>query len=369
MIDDTYLVLTPFGVVTANFGDGQGVSLQGSADAVALVEHTIARSCNAMGMSLSVGQVEPADFVHFCQPAGSGITIIEPADALTEPQQDEDEPVINLLDSVSDDLRSAIASASGSRAKLAAARALQASRNQPDSSADLPPGWGELKPGGMATNNDALVGGIIDKNRQDQKWFLIFNRDDLHDSNGYDSRAEAFAAFARQLAENPVPAQPDPQPREEGPIEVEGLRALLRTSPGGVTKLMGAAHFTYEDRGEDVLFNDRQAVEKAIGAQLVEVRYPGYEAETALAVPAEAVSAAEALLARLEQADPYTQDTKWLQAIVDGQFDLQDATIPDRLEALFQAHEGDADMQDLLVRAANAYSNAAVAAAQGALKS
>lgn len=60
-------------------------------------------------------------------------------------------------------------------------------------------------------------------------------------------------------------------------------------------------------------------------------------------------------------------DTAYLQTFVDGTADLFAADVLDRLEPMFAKYESDAAMMDLLNRAAEAYSDAAVKAAQAAL--
>lgn len=64
----------------------------------------------------------------------------------------------------------------------------------------LPEGWTESTPGGMATNRDPMNGGIIDKVMLMDEWFVIFERDGIDQIGGLSSRAEAFAAHAKALA-------------------------------------------------------------------------------------------------------------------------------------------------------------------------
>jgi len=61
-------------------------------------------------------------------------------------------------------------------------------------------------------------------------------------------------------------------------------------------------------------------------------------------------------------------DRAYLESLVDGSGDLMAEDTFARLEPMFAKYEGDADMTALLERAAQAYGDAAVAAAQGALK-
>ena len=82
------------------------------------------------------------------------------------------------------------------RAALAAIAALETVEN---AGLSLPPGWTEAEPGGLACNPDPLDGGIIDKGIASGLWFVIFNRRDLGDLEGYSTRAEAFDAFAQTI--------------------------------------------------------------------------------------------------------------------------------------------------------------------------
>jgi hypothetical protein len=52
---------------------------------------------------------------------------------------------------------------------------------------------------GIATNNDPILGGIIDQNIVSGKWFVIFNSDEIEAIEGIDARAEAFAAHAAAI--------------------------------------------------------------------------------------------------------------------------------------------------------------------------
>lgn len=61
---------------------------------------------------------------------------------------------------------------------------------------DLPAGWTEQSPGGMATNKDPENGGIVDKVIGVNEWFVVFNREGMETIDGLASRADAFRAFA-----------------------------------------------------------------------------------------------------------------------------------------------------------------------------
>ncbi|MGF6440080.1 hypothetical protein [Paraburkholderia youngii] len=65
---------------------------------------------------------------------------------------------------------------------------------------ELPPGWTEGSPGGIATNRDPASGGIIDRTIADGTWFVVFHRDDLEVLHDLPSRQAAFEAFARAMA-------------------------------------------------------------------------------------------------------------------------------------------------------------------------
>jgi hypothetical protein len=65
---------------------------------------------------------------------------------------------------------------------------------------NLPEGWTEARPGGMATNRDPVKGGIIDHEDVSGKWFVIFSRDDLPVLDGFASRDEAFRAHQHAIS-------------------------------------------------------------------------------------------------------------------------------------------------------------------------
>lgn len=64
---------------------------------------------------------------------------------------------------------------------------------------DLPAGWTEQSPGGMATNKDPENGGIVDKVIGVNEWFVVFNREGMETIDGLASRADAFRAFAAAI--------------------------------------------------------------------------------------------------------------------------------------------------------------------------
>jgi hypothetical protein len=65
---------------------------------------------------------------------------------------------------------------------------------------NLPEGWTEAFPGGMATNRDPVKGGIIDNSFMSGEWFVIFERDDLPVLDGFSSRDEAFRAHEQAIS-------------------------------------------------------------------------------------------------------------------------------------------------------------------------
>lgn len=65
---------------------------------------------------------------------------------------------------------------------------------------NLPEGWTEAFPGGLATNTDPVKGGIIDKVMLAEEWFVIFERDDLPVLDGFASRDEAFRAHEQAIS-------------------------------------------------------------------------------------------------------------------------------------------------------------------------
>ncbi|WP_425953102.1 hypothetical protein [Ralstonia pseudosolanacearum] len=69
----------------------------------------------------------------------------------------------------------------------------------------LPANWTEATPGGMATNPDPMLGGIVDREIVSGKWFVVFNRDDLDLLDGFATRQSAFEAFARTIPQQASP--------------------------------------------------------------------------------------------------------------------------------------------------------------------
>lgn len=65
---------------------------------------------------------------------------------------------------------------------------------------NLPEGWTEAFPGGMATNTDPVKGGIIDNNYLSGEWFVIFECEHLPMLGGFSSRGEAFRAYEQAIS-------------------------------------------------------------------------------------------------------------------------------------------------------------------------
>lgn len=60
-------------------------------------------------------------------------------------------------------------------------------------------GWVEAYEGGIATNNDPVLGGIVDKAIASGEWFVIFNSDHIAPIDGLPSREAAFEAHQRAI--------------------------------------------------------------------------------------------------------------------------------------------------------------------------
>lgn len=94
-MSETFITITPFGRVDAVFtDDGEGVTLQGPDDAVAHVQRVVAGCTDSNGMRVTLDTMEPATYFYFCQPEGSDVQIIAPADfeASTEGVEDPEAP-------------------------------------------------------------------------------------------------------------------------------------------------------------------------------------------------------------------------------------------------------------------------------------
>lgn len=149
----------------------------------------------------------------------------------------------------------------------------------------------------------------------------------------------------------------------------------------GLSKDMGRGEaFVYltgkglnQDQANAILATPSYVNQVAVGGETVD--HPGYTIEY-LNEQAAKVQADQADTGTVND-DPVvtpeedidrSNDAAFLQSMIDGTANLLDEGLFDRLEPLFTKYGDDAAMMDLLEKAANAYSEAATAAAQGALK-
>lgn len=82
------------------------------------------------------------------------------------------------------------------------------------------------------------------------------------------------------------------------------LAALCAEDPGGVARIATQKYFTFDLAGDEAVFTNgmRKRIEEALGFELREVVYPGYEGETALAFPENMMDVARVYLAEVEAA-------------------------------------------------------------------
>lgn len=78
--NDVFTALTPFGTVKVDFPEDGGAVFSGPEAAVAHVRDVMGRCSNGVGATMTDSNLEPWDFLHFCQPPWSGITIVPPPD-------------------------------------------------------------------------------------------------------------------------------------------------------------------------------------------------------------------------------------------------------------------------------------------------
>lgn len=106
---DLHTAVTPFGTIAVEFPEEGGSIFAGPIEAVEYVQSVMARNCNAMGIAMTPMNLEPSDFVGFCQPQGSGIIVIEPFDSLLQNGGSVDDagPVLDSVDSPIERLRKA----------------------------------------------------------------------------------------------------------------------------------------------------------------------------------------------------------------------------------------------------------------------
>ena len=83
------------------------------------------------------------------------------------------------------------------------------------------------------------------------------------------------------------------------------MAALCQVDPGGVCMLATQRYYTFDVEGEEAVFTIemRRRIENALGFNFMEVTYPGYEGETALAFPDGLADVAKAYLDEVEHDD------------------------------------------------------------------
>ena len=129
------------------------------------------------------------------------VAMTAPLTHMITPGADRDDVIAKILSNHPDDIEAAIAAHAAYKA-------------QPEPKLEdpgvLPEGWTESYPGGMAAWNDPVRGGIVDQNKQNGQWFIVFNNDQIpNDDRGFANRAEAFEAFAEGLSKiTPAVAEP-----------------------------------------------------------------------------------------------------------------------------------------------------------------
>lgn len=103
----------------------------------------------------------------------------------------------------------------------------------------LPAGWTEASPGGMATNPDPENGGIVDTMIVSGKWFAVFSREGLAPLEGFETRAEAFAAHAKALHDLDHPAAVDTASPENDVRQNDAGQTLFGLSGAQIESMQG----------------------------------------------------------------------------------------------------------------------------------
>lgn len=75
---DIYRAVTPFGIVEIDFPEEGGVVMSGDLAAIVHLEEVMKDCTTDMGIGITRDNLEPRTLVEFCQPEGSGVSIIEP---------------------------------------------------------------------------------------------------------------------------------------------------------------------------------------------------------------------------------------------------------------------------------------------------
>lgn len=115
---DVYVAVTPFGALEISFPEEGGCTMGGPDLAREHLRSVMSAAVKPLGLSITEGNMEPRDLVMFCQPAGSGVSIIEPFDDVLELEPEDDgEPAEAVLDGIE---HPALAAARASSKALAA---------------------------------------------------------------------------------------------------------------------------------------------------------------------------------------------------------------------------------------------------------
>lgn len=99
----------------------------------------------------------------------------------------------------------------------------------------LPAGWVESTLGGMASNGDPLVGGIVDREIANKdNWFIVFNNNAIpQDKRVFSSRNEAFKAFEQAIAAVKAPEAPGHTGSDLPPLTVRNQAVKVALSALG----------------------------------------------------------------------------------------------------------------------------------------
>lgn len=105
--------------------------------------------------------------------------------------------------------------------------------------AQLPDGWAESVPGGLATNPDPEFGGIVDQEIVSGKWFAIPHKQGVPTQEGFASRAEALDALrSAVISDEPARPQQEIQNATRSAVPAEQPAAAPRQAEptaGGAT--------------------------------------------------------------------------------------------------------------------------------------
>lgn len=354
---DVYRTLTPFGTVDALFGEAPGVTLQGPDDAVEHVKRVMRQSCDSQGMTMTVDGVEPRDYFYFCQPEGSGIMIIPPADVRFNDQQ----PSAAVLDGVREDvaaLQSELAAADNAKAKLAIAMKIIARRDVPDppikaakatkaqglaALAALNPFMGNSQTKAVRSNMNGEEGQyFIDK--MIELATLIKNMPVTHGQDGKGDQAIAYLHYFRGgmdwwITEKDVGDDSD----DDGQHQAFGAADI------GYGPSLG--YISIQELIDNGVELDFHFPPKTLAA----IKGKGAKDETK---PPPGPDPLDAMQAGLD----------FLQSFIDGTADIMADDALDKMEAVLAANPTDKATIQKFEAAANAYSDAMVKLAQSALQ-